>query len=439
MKVKHGIVWLWLGLESAFGQMSQAQLLPGLKLPQLPLVQPQINQTLSATQSLDESTLQRARALRVQELIRRHRALIEADPHGAAIVRGELLVVATAEEALQSAQAQGFTIAREQLLDGLDLRIVILKATGGESTARALERLRRLHLFVTADFNHLYLQSGEPQAGGPTDETIAPSDRTVPAVGVGAATTLGLIDSGVDIAHPVFKDVPIQRHGCSGNEVPDSHGTAVASLMVGRAGEFHGASPGSTLYAADVYCGVPSGGAVDAIADALEWMVRQRVPVINLSLVGPPNAVLEAVVRSAVAHGHLLVAAVGNDGPAAPPLYPASYPGVVGVTAVDAHRHALVEAARGSQVSFAAPGADMSAACSPQGYTMVRGTSFAAPLVAGLLAMQLREPALDAAQEAIAALAREAARSGAPRRDAVLGYGLVGVDLAPTARLASAR
>ena len=56
---------------------------------------------------------------------------------------------------------------------------------------------------------------------------------------------------------------------------------------------------------------------------------------INVSLVGPRNALLERVVASLVSRGHLIVAAVGNDGPAAPPLYPAAYDGVVGVTAVD--------------------------------------------------------------------------------------------------------
>src|SRR6201999_3074847 len=103
----------------------------------------------------------------------------------------------------------------------------------------------------------------------------------------------------------------------SAASVPEAHGTAVASLMIGRSPRFHGAAPGSDLYAADVYCGLPTGGAVDAVADALAWLVRERVPVINVSLVGPPNAMLESVVRMVIARGHVVVAAVGNDGPAA--------------------------------------------------------------------------------------------------------------------------
>jgi subtilisin family serine protease len=150
-----------------------------------------------------------------------------------------------------------------------------------------------------------------------------------------------------------------------------------------------------------------------------------QVAVVNISLVGPDNLVLRQVVQQMIARGHIIVAAVGNDGPAAPPLYPAAYPDVVGVTAVDAHRHALIEAERGAQVEFAAPGADMVAANCPDGYISVRGTSFAAPLVAGLLAPRLTAPGREAAHAAIDSLAQEAIPLGGGGRDATYGLGLV--------------
>jgi subtilisin family serine protease len=111
----------------------------------------------------------------------------------------------------------------------------------------------------------------------------------------------------------------------------------------------------------------------------------------------------------------IVVAAVGNEGPAAPPLYPAAYEGVVGVTGVGARNQALPEAARGPHVDFAAPGADMAAAGAGGGWTSVRGTSFAAPIVAGLLATR---------GEAV--LSEQAADLGARGRDPVYGSGLVG-------------
>jgi hypothetical protein len=108
------------------------------------------------------------------------------------------------------------------------------------------------------------------------------------------------------------------------------------------------------IFAADVYCGEAFGGAVDAVSAAFGWMAREHVAVINVSLVGPRNKLMERVVKSLVSRGHLIVAVVGNDGPAAPPLYPASHEGVIGVTAVDGKHLVLIEACRGKQVDFAA-------------------------------------------------------------------------------------
>jgi len=74
----------------------------------------------------------------------------------------------------------------------------------------------------------------------------------------------------------------------------------------------------------------------------------------------------------------------------------------------------LVEAQRGAQVEFAAPGADMAAAQLHQAYALVRGTSFASPIVAGLLALELHTPDPGAAQHAVATLAGRALDLGAP-------------------------
>ncbi len=81
----------------------------------------------------------------------------------------------------------------------------------------------------------------------------------------------------------------------------------------------------------------------------------------------------------------------------------------------------------------------MSAADPPQAYAIVRGTSFAAPIVAGLLGAAIREPDRTAAERAIADLARQAVDLGAPGPDPVYGDGLVGGDLRPEPALASVR
>jgi hypothetical protein len=436
---------------------AQAQVgLPSVRLPGLPAVglPVDVGKTLPAlTNDLDPRRLQDLRKLHVLDLIRRHPAVIEPDPNGAPIIRGELLTFSPSDGVLDQVRAAGFSVVRERALEGLDARIVVLKAPDGTSTRRALKRLKALDPPGAYDFNHVYTDSGRVSSaavageaaagetaggGGSAASGTGAGGGPQPAAGggSGAGARLGLIDGGVDTAHPVFRDIAIHQHGCSGTPVPGVHGTAVASLMIGRSARFHGAAPGSELYAADVYCGLPTGGAVDAVADAFAWLVHERVPVINVSLVGPPNVMLESVVRMVIARGHIIVAAVGNDGPAAPALYPAAYPDVVGVTAVDARQRVLFEAERGRQVKFAAPGADMAAASPSQTYAMVRGTSFASPIVAGLLAPEMREPDRGAANRAVADLARQAIDLGAPGPDPVYGYGLVGGNLRPEPALA---
>ena len=141
---------------------------------------------------------------------------------------------------------------------------------------------------------------------------------------------------------------------------------------------------------------------------------------VTVSLVGPPNPLLARVVAAAQARGTMIVAAVGNDGAASPPSYPASWPGVIAVTATDARKRVLIEAGRATHLDYAAPGADMLAADMKGGAAPVRGTSFAAPLVAATLARAY--PVQDASRRA-AALAQ--VDRAAERLGARYGRGLV--------------
>ena len=138
---------------------------------------------------------------------------------------------------------------------------------------------------------------------------------------------------------------------------------------------------------ADVFGGNRAAGSAETVVRALSWAVASHPSVINISLVGPDNRLLARAIEAVERRGIAVVAAVGNDGPAAPLQYPASYPGVVSVTAVDARDRALPEAGRAAHLDFAAPGADLAAALPGGGYGRVRGTSFAAPLVAARLAL----------------------------------------------------
>jgi subtilisin family serine protease len=115
----------------------------------------------------------------------------------------------------------------------------------------------------------------------------------------------------------------------------------------------------------------------------------------------------------------VLVSAVGNDGPAAPPLYPAAYPDVIGVSGVDAHDRVLPESGSGDQVDFCASGVV------GRGRDALRGTSFAAPIVAHKAAQLLDAPHAGAAARVQQQLIGEARPFGARGRDPRCGYGLL--------------
>ncbi len=449
--------FLLLGLLAIAATPARAQIgLPPVQLPNLPVLDTQpLNRTVNGVlEQADPQRLRELRKLRIRSLLRTNRTALEADPRGAPIVRSEVVALSPTQEALDQARAAGFGIGRTRALEGLDVTIVVLQAPAGLSTRRALERLRAADPEGTYDYNHIYLDSGEVAAAAPppvqgssapTVGTSAASEasplRTEGAVVqpvAAAGIKVGLIDGGVQRTHAVFTGVTIHEHGCAGGNIPSSHGTAVASLLVGQSTDFHGAAPGAELFSADVYCDLAAGGAVDLVAEAFAWLAREKVPVINISLVGPSNALLERIVKVVIKKGHIVVAAVGNDGPSAPPLFPAAYPNVIAVTGVDARRRVLVEACRGDHVDFSAPGSNMSAAGIESPFARVRGTSFASPIVAGLLARNISALGKEQVQSAVAMLAAAATDLGAKGADKVYGNGLVGDDLRMSEKLASA-
>ena len=175
---------------------------------------------------------------------------------------------------------------------------------------------------------------------------------------------------------------------------PTDHGSGVAAILAGKndAG-FQGLAQGINLRAAGVMREIAPGiNATNTllVAQALDWLVSENAQVINLSLGSAPDAVLATVVGKANALGVVLVAAAGNGGSAAAPSYPAAYPGVIAVTAVDANKQLYARANRGPYIALAAPGVDVWVPVGTSGKgKYMSGTSFAAPFVAAAIAQKL--------------------------------------------------
>lgn len=426
-KVKRRAAWLAAAVAMTFTTPAAAQLLPlgGGGAPSLPIggVLQSLPSTLGRVTQGVENTVDgplRSTTSIVRDAVGRPRNLATATEmvDGMRIVRSEVIAVAPMRADLATARTLGFTVLRQEAFPALGLSATVLRAPGGMNTADALAALRRADPQGQYDYNNIY----DPSGGD-----AAPSSNARSASSAAGVAAIGMIDAGVDRDHPALRDIDIDSACFAGRGAGPvtAHGTAVASLLVGRDGGFHGALRGARLYAADVYGGRASGGSAESIVRALAWMAQKRVAVVNISLSGPPNALLGAATEAFVKRGHVLVAAVGNDGPAAPERYPAAYPGVVGVTSVDSARDIQLDANRGGDVAFAARGVQVRAAALSGGYADVTGTSFAAPVVAARFAVLVPQPDRGAVARAWTTLEHDAVDLGAPGRDPVFGYGLL--------------
>jgi subtilisin family serine protease len=340
------------------------------------------------------------------------------DDDGFLARRGEIIAMSTDTLLRRRATALGLEVVQQEFLASLNTTMYRLSVPAASPIDGILARLRAQDPEGVFDRNHLYDRSAATVASHTGSQSHALIDS---AQGI----SVGLIDTGVDALHPALAGthVELQYFVDESRVLPEEHGTAVVSLLVSP--QF-GVLPDAQLYVACVFYEDRRGGSLSEARDlvrALDWLMTRHVPVINMSLSGPPNEVLRAAIKRAVEAGHLIVAAVGNAGPASPPLYPAAYDGVIAVTAVDGGQHVYRRATRGAHIELAAMGVDVVAA-GPAGPTTYSGTSFASPYVAALAAVEYRS--LDP-QKALAVkegLRENALDLGKPGRDEIYGFGL---------------
>jgi hypothetical protein len=275
------------------------------------------------------------RRLRHEALISANRNTLDGDEYGQPVRKSELLATNPDSASLAAARRAGFRVIGVEDSRGLGIRMVMLAPPSRLNVRKALKALRLAAPAIEADYNYIY----EP-AGG----SLLPALGATLAASATArhGTRIAMIDGGI-ASHPSFANASIEQRGFAGEAQPTGHGTAVGSLLVGDQGPFRGAARGAQLFVADVYGGNPAAGSATAVVRALAWAASKRPSVINISLIGPPNAALARAISALRARGIAVVAAVGNDGPAAPAQYPASYPGVLAVTGVDAADRALRE------------------------------------------------------------------------------------------------
>jgi subtilisin family serine protease len=136
------------------------------------------------------------------------------------------------------------------------------------------------------------------------------------------------------------------------------------------------------------------------IAAGIRWAVDHGARVINMSLGGPSDTFVERdAVAYAVAHGVVVCAAMGNGGLGAPTSFPAAYPDVVAVGAIDQLDHRASFSQVGPHIDVAGPGVGVLSTVWNNSYATMSGTSMATPHVAGVAALILSiKPSLTGAQ-----------------------------------------
>jgi len=361
-----------------------------------------------------------------------------AETARADIVAAEIVALGLGSADIDVLVGRGYRVLDDRSLAALGgERALRLAVPEGRSLEGARDELRSLVPGVAADFHHLYRAEQAPggpepscrgQACGPRSQVNWPFSPDTPVPGCDPGGVVGMIDTGVNDTHPALLGrVAVTRldPGAQGASA-DRHGTAVAALLVGAPGS---TTPGllhkTRLLAVDVFhkAGNDERAGVFDLITGLDLLAAQGVRAVNLSLAGPPNMVLERVVDRLSRQGILLVAAVGNGGAQAGPAWPAAYPQVLAVTAVDAKDRIYRRAVQGPHVELAAPGVQVWTAAPGRAGQARNGTSFAAPFVTAAAHVLMGRGL--SAREARLALAMAATDLGPPGPDQVFGHGLL--------------
>jgi subtilisin family serine protease len=272
-------------------------------------------------------------------------------------------------------------------------------------------------------------EAAAPAAGRPelASAQYAPDRMKIPEahrLAEGRDVLVAVIDSAVDPAHPELADALVEPDA---KAKPHTHGTGMAGAIAAHV-KLVGIAPEARLLALDALkydtAGAAKGTSID-IVTALDMAGKRGARVVNLSFAGPRDELMARALRALRLRGAVLVAAAGNEGPKAKPLYPAAHPDVIAVTATGPDDALYTQANIGAQIAIAAPGVEVMVPAPGGTYQVLSGTSLASAHVSGVAALMVQgHPELTPAQVR-EALVRTARDLGKPGRDDFYGAGLI--------------
>lgn len=358
-------------------------------------------------------------------------------------VPNEILALGLTDSQVSDLLGQGYEVLQAVRVELFDSEVLKLRVPSGIGLEQARAAVSGLNPQAVVDFNHYYRpETAEENA---SSEQVSCQGNHCAAwrmvnwpVDHAALKTcseglrIGLIDTGINEDHAALSHASLEVIPLEGDKRRPSsrqHGTAVAVILAGNpSSRSPGLLPGAELFAVDAFHrgrGKDDRGDAYSILQALDHLSQKSVHVLNMSLAGPENALLQRIVEQLSEQSIVLVAAVGNGGKTSKNMYPAAYPSVIAVTAIDGRERVYRRAVQGDHVDFAAPGVNVWTAASIRGARPKTGTSFAAPFVTAAVAVamkQLETADADRLRETLAGKSKDLGKAG---KDPVFGHGLV--------------
>ncbi len=329
------------------------------------------------------------------------------------------------------AQSLGLTKLSSVANSLLDGRIVTFSIPGNRQLPQVIAALTSDPRVSLAQPNNIYLTVGQKNhAAKPSAQysltklSVEPVHKTTQ----GRNVPVAVIDTGIDVSHPVLSKSVALSFDAVGNGPPkvQQHGTAIAGLIAGK-GKVKGVAPLSNLlavrafYMHPVYKRPVTSSAI--LLRALDWSFVNKARIFNLSFAGPYDPLVKAALTSASNKGVILVAAAGNGGSKAAPAYPAAYENVIAITALDHKDKLYAHANRGNYLTVAAPGVDVLVPTLKRGYRYSSGTSLAAAHISGLVALLLERHPEASAKQILDAIRNSAHDLGPKGHDVQFGAG----------------
>lgn len=300
----------------------------------------------------------------------------KADAGYAAGYRNDSARSARRRLALELARTHGLTLVSDWPMPVLGVDCYVMALPAGADPARmalALSNDKRVE-WAQPVSQYRTLAAGDPLfpvQPGAVQWRLDQLHRTA----TGRKVTVAVIDSGVDDRHPELAgQVTLKQNFIDGRPyAAEHHGTAVAGIIAARAGNgvgIRGVAPDAHLLSLRA-CREQPGDAAQcdsfSLGKALNFAIGRGPQVINMSLTGPSDRLLQRLIDAALARGIMVVGAadplLGDGG------FPASWPGVVAVA------------------GSAAPGRDIPTTVPGGGFGIVSGSSYSSAHVSGLLAL----------------------------------------------------